>query len=380
MLEDFFNNQSFDESDRRNHAFSFVRAIREIVTISKRLQQPLTYEKTIDAVYDMNPKLYKVVNGLLPIKNESETVRYFKQKAEAKNQGVEGLFKVSPEQLLKEEIKEHNELLKNASDNDYKLLKRKIKEYEAALRYFAPRRVSEHKILIHDYNNTLASQHKYFAQEFDSNEEFKDFTLQNDKILRLRLYHPDKPEHITGTDVVYEIFDLLNERVRFIHLQYKIWDDKKIYLNSGNIKSQMLKMNSVLCQSGYCNSINQNNKPDDYRLPYCCAFFRPTDRIMYSDSKLKSSGYHVPMCEMFKHLKNNGQIAKKEIASKSISNKIFEDLFILNLAGSRWISMKDLDKFYMEKGLNSFMENINLRAQEVQIYSEEKMRDYQRKK
>jgi len=339
--------------------------------MSKRLQQPITYEKTIDAIYEIKPDLYKAVNNLLPIKNESETVRYFKQKAEATNKGEEGLFKVTPELLLNNEIKEHNELLKNATDKDYKLLERKIKEYEAALRYFKPRRVSEHKILVNDFNNVLADKHDYFAQEFDSNEEYKDFILANDKILRLRLYHPDKPEHITGTDVVYEIYDLLNERVRFIHLQYKVWDDKTIYLNNPKIQSQMKKMDLTLCKSGYCKGKNQENKPDSYRLPYCCGFFRPTDRIMNSDSSLKSSGFHIPMCEMFKYLNKHGKITKKEIAQKSVSNKIFEDLFILNLAGSRWIDMKYLDRFYMEKGLDSFMQNISLRAQEFIISSEE---------
>ena len=108
-------------------------------------------------------------------------------------------------------------------------------------------------------------------------------------------------------------------------------------------------------------------------MPYCCAFLRPTNRIQNPDNQLKSTGLHIPICEVLKKIGNDVKLLKKEINSISISNRIFEEMFISNSLGSRWLSITELEKFYEFNEIRSFTNRIRVHAQEVQIYSEEEM-------
>src|SRR5690606_15016336 len=143
-----------------------------------------------------------------------------------------------------------------------------------ALKYFEPKKMSEDKILHQDFNNILSHKHKIFANEFNSPKQ-KDYLLTDDRILRLRLYHPDRAERVTGTDLVYELYDLKEGRVRLVHLQYKLWNKGNLYLNSGNAKGQIEKMKSILCGSGFCREQLPRIGNNEFRFPYCSGFFRP---------------------------------------------------------------------------------------------------------
>lgn len=106
----YFQNSNFEEQERRNTAFNLVRAIRDAVSIAKRAQQPITYENAIDMVHDLDSEIYHQIVNLLSVKNESDTVKYYKQMAIAKS---EGLFQYKPSDLINQDLKEHQELLKN---------------------------------------------------------------------------------------------------------------------------------------------------------------------------------------------------------------------------------------------------------------------------
>ncbi|MDD3878331.1 MAG: hypothetical protein PHT69_17055 [Bacteroidales bacterium] len=366
---DYFNNDNIDLSERRNTAFTLVRALREAISTARRLPVPITYEKTLDMVYDLDEKLYAHVVKLIETKNESDTVKYYKQKAIAKS---EGLFQFSPTDIIQEEINEHQDLLEKSNDPDsLKFIKSKIRELKGALEYFQPRRISEHKILNRDFNSTLKNE--YFNNKIYENECFKDYELSDDRILRLRLLHPDKEEEILGADLIYEYFDLLEDKVRFVHLQYKTWEEKTLYLNQGNITAQINKMIDSICNSGFCRDNIGNKYSDNYRLPYCSAFFRPTNKIQENDSRLISTGIHIPMCEVIKLMNKEGKITYSNIRDNYITYKNFTDLFISNLLGSRWIPISMLEKYYKEKNINAFTGRLRVHAQEVKTYSEEEI-------
>lgn len=97
---------------------------------------------------------------------------------------------------------------------------------------------------------------------------------------------------------------------------------------------------------------------------------RPTAKLQNSESKLITSGYHVPLCQTIALLDSEGKLTKETIRDKSIKGNIFEELFINNIAGSRWITIDDLEKFYEEKGINSNLNTIRIHAQEVDTFSE----------
>lgn len=211
--------------------------------------------------------------------------------------------------------------------------------------------MSEHKILNHDFY--ISERGGYFAEAIYENDSYKDYKLRDNQFLRLRLLHPDKAEALLGTDLIYEQFDLVNNKVRFVHLQYKTWNANAIYFSDTRMVGQIEKMNKHLCTSGFCNGKHGKNYTKKlYRYPYCSGFLRPTSDKISSDSKMISTGYHLPICELFKMKGKVNKISKENIKGKSLSHQIFEECFTSNQLGSRWISIDELDAFYIKSGLN----------------------------
>lgn len=357
----YFSDNSLEEDERRNNAFNVLCALREAVTIAKRTEQHIPYKKALGLINELSPEAYNDINDLITKKNESELVKYYKQKAAivSKEKGTS----VRPQDIIEEELKEERRLLELSDDAN--LIKRRILELEVALEHFTPEDISENSILNHDF--TLATRHKFFEKKLYESSKVKDFQLTGNRLLRLRLLHPDKAERVLGTDLVYEQFDLNSEKVRFMHLQYKTWNTNTLYFSQGNLVDQIDKMDKSLCASGYCNSESGHNYSDEYRFPHCSGFLRPTSFLTKPDSTLISTGLHIPICAIRKIQKVDSQINNKNTRDISIGHKIFEELFIENFIGSRWIKIQDLEKFYTDHGITSELGRIRIHAQEVKV-------------
>ena len=129
-----------------------------------------------------------------------------------------------------------------------------------------------------------------------------------------------------------------NWKVRFVHLQYKTWDTNTLYFTQGNLIEQINKLDTNLCQSGMCVSVNGNKNSRNYRFPFCSAFLRPTSNLIKPDSTLVSTGIHIPICMVKKIQLKDKKVDKKNSKGKSIEHNIFEELFIENHIGSQVIS------------------------------------------
>ncbi|MCS3868954.1 hypothetical protein J3D55_001870 [Chryseobacterium ginsenosidimutans] len=360
---DYFSNEEIPEEERRNNAFQAVNAIRESITLAKNSSLSITYEFAFGIIHDLDKNLYDSIINLLISKNENEIVKYYKEKAEGLS-SEENI--INPTDLIQKELDELELILKTKKENNTYLRKRKF-GLIAAKEYFNPRKQSEHKSLNHDFY--LRSRDDFFGKPIYETDNFKDYQITKDKVLRLRLLHPDKDEAILGVDLIYEHFDMRLEIVRFAHMQYKTWDNNVLYASSSsNMKAQLLKMKTNICDSNYCKGSEDSRS--EYRFPYCSAFLRPTSKLQANDSKLITSGYHVPLCQALILLNKEGKITKQLIKDKSIKGSIFEELFINNIAGSRWISIDDLENFYLEKGIVSNINTIRIHAQEVDTYGE----------
>jgi len=362
----YFSDKSADEDSRRNDAFKFLIALREALSMAKRSQQPVPYKRTRDLLYDFSPELHSEISDLITKRNPSDLVKYYTQKADLLS--TEKGKIIFPEDLIQNELEAERKLLEYG--DDVQLIKRKIYELQTALEHFQPEDISENFILNHDFS--LVSRHQFFEKELYSNAKVKDYKLTGNRILRLRLLHPDKAERIIGSDLVYEQFDLKRERVRFIHLQYKTWNSKVLYFSQGNVIDQIEKLNDNICDSGFCiNGEGEKHSSSIYRFPYCSAFLRPTSYLTKPDATLVSTGIHIPVCMVRKIKDTSPKIDKKNTKGRSIGNKNFEDLFVDNHLGSRWISFDQLEDFYNEKGINSETGRIRVHAQEVIIQSGE---------
>lgn len=355
----YFSEESIEENERRNEAFQLLCGIREAVSIAKRTKQSIPYRKALELAYDLSPDLHKELSDLLTKANESDLVKYYKQKADliSKETGV----LVFAEHIITEDLDKEKRLL-NLGENA-NLIQRKIFELEAALEYFQPEDISENYILNHDFS--LTTKHPFFEKKLYDNAKLKDYELSDRRILRLRLLHPDKAERVIGSDLVYEQFNLRTNRVRFIHLQYKTWDNKALYFSNGNMVDQIEKLNANICKSGYCQNENGKKHSDNYRLPFCAAFLRPTNFLTKPDANLISSGIHLPICMVNKIREIDKKISAKNIIGKNIGHRVFEELFIDNIIGSNWIPIEQLEKFCTEKGITTQTARIRVHAQEV---------------
>src|SRR5690606_18872794 len=131
------------------------------------------------------------------------------------------------------------------------------------------KRYSEHNLLIRD-----AVKAKRPTIRTEPGDAFTDFVLTDGQVLRIRLIHPDKPEHKTGVDLIYEFHSARDNRVRLAVIQYKVWRNSRF--TASDIKGfchQLAKMRRTFCAGNLCIP----HSPGPYRLPCCTAFFRPTD-------------------------------------------------------------------------------------------------------
>ncbi|WP_430468226.1 hypothetical protein [Winogradskyella ouciana] len=355
----YFGLNSVEEEERRNRAFQMLSAMREALTISKRTRQAIPYKRALQLVNDFDPELFKDFQNLLTKTNESEIVKYYKQKAEALS--LESGHTISPEQLIQKDL-DTEIRIRNAGENT-NLIQRKVFELESALEYFQPEDISENYILNHDFS--LTHKHEFFNKKIYDSAKVKDYELTGNRVLRLRLLHPDKAERIIGSDLVYEQFDLKSQKVRFIHIQYKTWNTKTLYFSQGNMIDQIEKLDKNICKSGYCQNEKGSKFSSNYRFPYCSAFLRPTSFLTKPDASLISSGIHLPVCMVNKIRETDKKVDVKNSKGKSVGHRIFEELFIDKHIGSRWLTFNELEQFYKEKGITSETGRIRVHAQEV---------------
>lgn len=80
-------------------------------------------------------------------------------------------------------------------------------------------------------------------------------------------------------------------------------------------------------------------------------FLRPTSKMQNSDSKMVSTGLHIPVCEVKKIMESERSLTKDSVKGKNVSYKIFDELFNARMIGSRWLTYDEHIDFYKEKKL-----------------------------
>ena len=354
------------EEDRQSLAFQIVVAIRDTMSIAKKTSYPPTYEAAINIINDLSPELYEEITSALPFKNLSEEARFFQDKAEL--QSLASKDQVTAIGLINIEIGELEELLKNSAEIDpekKKLVKQRILSLVGTKESLRPRRISENRYLQRDFS--MVDRTDFGAKLINQDDFIADFKLKANSFLRIRLLHPDGVEAMTGADLIYEQHDTVLNLIRVMFLQYKIWEDGVLYFSQAkNLEPQLRKMKSLLCDQGYCQQPEVLHGKFDFRFPYCCAFLRPTDRVSLSNSKLVSSGIHIPVCAALSwRERGDVSINKSEIRTATLTHELFEHLFNKSFIGSRWLREEELEAFYRINGILEPDESIKIYAREI---------------
>jgi len=195
---------------------------------------------------------------------------------------------------------------------------------------------------------------------------YHDFQLPDSNILRLRLVHPDRAEQITGADIIYERHVPRQQRVSIVGVQYKIWDDKSLYLSDERMQRQLARMKEFFCDAKLCQAGSEDHT---FRFPFCGAFLRPTDRLQNPNQKLRTTGEHLPIRQIDKvkrtGVRDGEMLSLDSIRHMSLSHHVFENLFTSGKIGSRTISYDELETLYAKLGSMIDQNRILIHAQDL---------------
>jgi hypothetical protein len=330
-------------------------ALREVIGIAQK--ETPTYGETLGVASILAPKLFSE-ESLLLAANEGILIKQYKQKADALT--IQYNKEVTAVDAINEDIDEYGELLRQ-SNKDKDILRRHYRNLINAKARLTDEKYTETQSILRDIS--------YYGKILPITNEgkgYNDFQVAKDRGLRVRMLHPDPWEHVLGADVIYETHWETKKLVRVVAIQYKMWDDKKLYVSQAkNLPDQINKLQKQFCKHGYCKEFSKSSRKDSYRLPYCSAFLRPTDKIQVADYKLQTSSYHTPICVVEKSwtitADNNKMLQGNLIRSQSLTQKPFEELYNIGMIGSRWLTYRELEKLYKDLRVN---QNVQIHAQE----------------
>lgn len=330
---------------------------------SKGSMTKSTYDNSLDLGGALYPELLGPEKSILKRERESDTTKEYRQKADLRS--IKEQSEVSALQLVLADIEEYESLIAIAQINkgDKKRtdqLNRKLVQLLQAKKELDVKPHSENQLIFRDAYNIERD-----LPELSKGHAHRDFQLPDGNHLRLRVLHPDKPEHITGADIIYERHNRNTGKISIIVVQYKIWEDKKLYLSDPRMISQIEKMKAFTCNKDIC---KQGQGENSYRFPCCAGFLRPTDKLQNVEQKFISTGEHLPICKIEECRttgKQNGVLLEYEtIKEISLSTEVFEDLFNRGKIGSKELSPDDLKSLYETAAVIDSTDTVVIYAQE----------------
>lgn len=365
MIDEFETDakeRSIDPSLRRaNTEWASLVALRELIGWASKGETVPTYLQTLLFASKIFPRLFGPDQSLLFRQEESDTAREYRQAAAAESKIQKKI--VTPISLLEVDMEVCESRIKNESENDK--LRQRLSRLKSAWHELKTAEHSENQLILRD---ALRTNKEYPIS--GTGKDYREFQLPMDRVLRIRVLHPDEPEHLMGADVVYENYWDEKRVVRLAAVQYKIWEKKILYYDE-RMGKQLQRLREALCRRDLCKSSSFSKRKAAYRLPYCAGFLRPTDKLQSSDSRFVSTGYHIPVCVVERSwedgIRGGKVIRSKNVRSEAVTQKVFEELFNSNMLGSRYMTYGELEKLYKETKVLDANERIVIHAQEFGI-------------
>lgn len=353
-----------EKSSRVDSEWLAINTVRETMKLAtKGDMTKSTYNAALDFGAEIYPELLGREVSLIRRERESDTAKEYRQRAEFK--AIKTSTQVSPLSLIESEIQEIKGLLSvaekgGAARSRVDQLRRKLKLYLATKDELSLDIHSENQLIFRDAYNV-----DRFLPELGSGKAYKNFLLPDKNVLRIRVLHPDIPEHITGADVIYERHSAGKDEASVVAIQYKIWEERKLYLNDERMKAQLGRLKGFLCDKNLCCT---SSGAAFYRFPHCSAFLRPTDRLQKLDQKLVSSGEHLPICQInacqTSSERGSNVLTYDSICETSLSSDVFEYLFNAGRIGSRMVPYSELIELYKSYEVEASEDRVIIHAQE----------------
>jgi hypothetical protein len=366
-----------EDLDQLQKEWTFINATKEALRIFDP-HENVTYADAIQFSKRINNELFRNSKTGLSRKTHLEKL-YDKYDQESIAVTRETKRKTTAEDLIKKRIEEIKRLSKQFTKaDDYERLKKERSELNTMIKFqikpiLGLEEVTENQAIIYD-SEAARKSHTFVKSHLGKFQEF--YNYERDAIFRVAVLHPNPSEAVTGTDLIYEQYNELASHVRIVALQYKVWQDGVLYFSSAsNLDDQLKKMSKCFCEDNFCKDDKGNNVcMDGFRLPYCVAFLKPTDKLQ-NPKNLITSGLHVPVCIIDKLKTPTSKGVKLErihIQNASLNSGSFEDLFNRQMIGSKWMKVEDLENFYQQSKVLSSSGKIVLYTQTAMAKARDK--------
>ncbi len=354
-----------NDEERIDAEWLAVNAFRGATKIATKSDMRMgTYDHALELGGELYPALLGEDVSLLRRERESDISKEYRQKARLKalKDGIEN----DPLRLIRVDIEELEGLLqvakseKNTERVDQ--LKKRLAILIKGRKELDPSAHSEHQLIFRDATSTRDD-----LKSLSTGKGYRDFELPEKKVLRVRVLHPDHPEHVTGADIVYERHDTEKDLVSIVAVQYKIWNDRRLYLSDPRMQDQLSKMKQFLCDKKKCDF---GKSVGNYRFPCCAAFLRPTDKLQNPNQKLVSRGEHIPICRI-ENCQSIGERGAKlleyeHMRKESLPAEVFEHLFNSGQLGSDWMQQDELYELYGDALLEASADRVVVYVQEFE--------------
>lgn len=341
-----------------------LNAFRELLKIASKGQlAKATYDQALEFGGELYPELLGAETSLLRRVRETDTTKEYRQRARLVS--VKNGSKVEPIDLLSRDLNEIEDLLKIASQTTtdrgrVDQLMRKRTLLRTSQEELSPEPHTENQLIFRD-----ASAIQRHLPEIASGKAYRDFELPDSHVLRVRVLHPDRPEHVTGADILYERHNPYESEASIVAVQYKIWENKRLLLTDPRMQAQLSRLRAFTCENGIC---APDHSAPGYRFPCCSAFIRPTNKLQRADQKLVSTGEHLPVCQIDNCKTTSKQgvesLEYNQIKGTSLSSEVFEYLFNAGKIGSRMLAYPELTELYKKYEVAASENHVIIHAQE----------------
>lgn len=354
-----------EERQRLDSEWIGTVALRETFTIAQ--EQAPTYLETLAYGEALYPDLFDPETSLLRQNQESIEARDYRELA--KVQSIIKQRDITALEIVEREIEEVDSYLNLIGKQGFPSLKkkrRKLLKVRDELSYVIH---VENQIIDRDVNKA-----KRKLPVSGEGKDYKEFRLNDNRALRIRLLHPNKPEHITGADLIYELYSTDGEFAYVTAVQYKLWDEGDVLYMDDRITSQIEKMRKNFCESGLCETPIFSDYASSRIASFCAGFLRLTSRLQKVDSNLLSKGDYIPICKLenfYQKTRTGGnKLSAGDIQefidgrTKPISHGIFEEMVKRNMLGSKAIPINYLESLYEKFSILEPNQKIIIHAQD----------------
>lgn len=357
------------QKDRLAAEWLLVVALREGLDIALQQDQPVTYRQAVNFGEKVAPTVLGKENRILLGVRESNDARLYEQLATAESART-GL-NISRLEYIDREIAKLSAGIAG-SGTELSLAEGQLESLRRVRAEIIPKEYTENRLIVRDAYSV--ERRLPISQK---GEDYKEYVLADERRLRVRVLHPDPPEHKIGADMIYEYHDLDAGLVRVCFVQYKRWDGKSLSRDP-RMEKQMERMKAIGCDGIFCKEpLSGGGNQHAFRFPHCAVFLRPTDELQNRDARLISSGLHIPLCvanAKWTVNRNGGSsIYKTSVDKFSVDHGLFEDLFYKAFLGSNWLQAEELESVYKSTGVLDDEEFLVFHAQEY-VHKEEKQK------